>query len=42
LSEPARHPRFPIHPPRRHPGLQRGLEGQDKLLKPVERQAGAI
>jgi hypothetical protein len=42
LSEPASHPRFPIHPPRRHPGLKCGLEGQDKLLKLVERQAGEI
>jgi hypothetical protein len=42
LSEPASHPWFPIHPPRRHPGLKGSFEGQDKLLKLVERQAGEI
>src|SRR5262245_3846387 len=41
-SKPARGPRFPIHPPRRHPGVERGLEGRDQLLKLVERQAGEI
>src|SRR5262249_9636837 len=41
-SKPARGPRFPIHPPRRHPGVERGLEGWDQLLKLVERQAREI
>jgi hypothetical protein len=41
-GKPARGPRFPIHPPGRHPGLERGLEGRDQLLKLVERQAGEI
>jgi len=35
-------PRLPIHPPRRHPGVERGLEGRDQLLKLVEGQAGEI
>jgi hypothetical protein len=38
----ARGPRLPIHPPRRHPGLERGLEGGDQVLKLVEGQAGEI
>jgi len=38
----ARGPRFPIHPPGRHPGVERGLEGRDQLLKLVEGQAGEI
>ncbi len=41
-GKPARGPRFPIHPPCRHPGVERGLEGRDELLKLVERQAGEI
>ena len=35
-------PRLPIHPPRRHTGLKRGLEGRDQLLKLVQSQAGEI
>jgi hypothetical protein len=35
-------PWFPIHPPRRHPGVERSLEGRDQLLKLVERQAREI
>jgi hypothetical protein len=38
----ARGPRFPIHPPGRHTGVERGLKGRDQLLKLVERQAGEI
>jgi len=38
----ARSPRFPIHPPRGHTGLERGLEGRDQELKLLERQAGEI
>src|SRR5215468_7051128 len=41
-GKPARGPRFPIHLPGRHPGVERGLEGWDQLLKLVERQAGEI
>jgi len=41
-GKPASRPRFPIHLPRRHTGLKRGLEGRDQLLKLVERQAGEI
>jgi len=41
-GKPARGPRLPIHPPRRHPGLERGLEGRDQLLKLVEGHAGEI
>jgi hypothetical protein len=41
-AKPARSSRFPIHPPCRHPGVERGLERQDELLKLVERQAGEI
>jgi hypothetical protein len=40
--KPARGPRFPIHPPGRHPGVERGLERRDQLLKLIERQAGHI
>jgi hypothetical protein len=29
-------PGFPIEAPRRHPGLERGLEGRDQLLILVE------
>src|SRR3989442_14030458 len=35
-------PRLPIHPPRRHTGVERGLEGRDQLLKLVEGHAGEI
>jgi hypothetical protein len=41
-GKPARGPRLPIHPPRRHPGVERRLEGRDQLLKLVERQAREI
>ena len=41
-GKPASSPRFPIHPPGRHPGVERGLERRDQLLKLVERQAGEI
>jgi hypothetical protein len=41
-GKPASGPRLPIHPPRGHMGLERGLEGRDQLLKLVERQAGEI
>ena len=41
-GKPASSPWFPIHPPRRHPGVERRLEGRDQLLKLVERQAGEI
>src|SRR5215475_3959555 len=32
-GKPAHGPRFPIHPPGRHPGVERGLEGRDELVK---------
>ena len=35
-------PRLPVHPPCRHTGLERGLEGRDQLLKLVEGHAGHI
>ena len=38
----ARGPRLPIHPPRRHTGVERSLEGRDQLLKLVESYAGEI
>jgi hypothetical protein len=41
-GKPARGPRLPIHAPRRHPGLERGLEGRNQLLKLVEGHAGEI
>jgi len=41
-GKPASSPRFPIHAPRRHPGVERGLKGRDQLLKLVERHAGEI
>src|SRR6266849_655534 len=41
-GKPASGPRLPIHPPRRHPGLERGLEGRDQLLKLVEGHTGEI
>src|SRR5437879_5322137 len=34
--------RFPIEAPRRHPGVERGIEGRDQLLKLVEGQTGEI
>jgi len=41
-GKPASSPRFSIHPPRHHPGLERGLEGRDQLLKLVEDHTGEI
>src|SRR5262249_18324768 len=41
-GKPAHGPRLPIHPPRRHPGVERRLERRDQLLKLVERQAREI
>jgi len=41
-GKPTRGPRLAIHPPRRHPGVERGLEGRDELLKLIEGQAGEI
>jgi hypothetical protein len=41
-GKPARSPRFPIHPPCRHPGVEHGLERRDELLKRVERHARQI
>src|SRR4029453_6443705 len=41
-SKLARGPRLPIHAPRRHPGVERRLEGRDQLLKLVERHAREI
>ena len=41
-GKPARGPRLPIHPPRRHPGVERGLEGRDQLLKLVKRYTREI
>jgi len=41
-AKPASGPRLPIHPPRRHTRVERGLEGRDQLLKLVEGQAGEI
>jgi len=41
-GKPARGAGFPIHPPGRHPGVERGLEGRNQLLKLLERQAGEI
>jgi hypothetical protein len=38
----ARGPRLPIHPPRCHTGVERGLEGRNELLKLVEGYAGEI
>ena len=35
-------PGFPIHAPRRHPSVERRLEGRDQLLKLVEPQAREI
>src|SRR5204863_447526 len=33
---------LPIHPPRRHTGVERRLKGRDQRLKLVEGQAGEI
>jgi hypothetical protein len=41
-GKPARGPRLPIHSPRRHTGVERGLEGWAQLLKLIEGYAGAI
>jgi len=41
-GKPTRGPRLAIHPPRRHPGVERSLKGWDQLLKLVERQAREI
>ena len=35
-GKPTSGPGFPIHPPRRHMALERGLKGRDKLLKLVQ------
>src|SRR5712691_7955983 len=32
-GKPASRPGFPIEPPHRHPGVERGLEGRDQVLK---------
>jgi len=41
-GKPTSGPRLPIHPPRRHPGVERGLEGRDPLLKLLEGHTGEI
>jgi hypothetical protein len=41
-GKPACRPRFSIQAPRRHPGVERRLEGWDQLLKLVEGQAREI
>ncbi len=41
-GKPTSGPRLPIHPPRRHPGVERGLEGRDQLLKLVKRYTREI
>jgi hypothetical protein len=41
-GKPARGPRLPIHAPRRHTGVERGLEGWGQLLKLIEGYAGEI
>src|SRR5215813_7681283 len=41
-GKPACSPRFSIHAPRRHLGVERRLEGGNQLLKLVERQAHEI
>ena len=41
-GEPAGGSGFPIEAPRRHMGLERGLEGRDQLLKLLQGQAGEI
>jgi hypothetical protein len=41
-DKPTSSPRLPIHPPHGHPGVERGLEGWDELLKLVKRHAREI
>src|SRR5262245_57041296 len=41
-AETAGCPRLPIEAPRRHVGMECGLEGWDQLLKLVERQAREV
>jgi len=41
-GKPTSGPGFPVHPPRRHLALERGLEGRDQMLKLVERHARDI
>jgi len=41
-GKPTSGPRLPIHPPRRHTGLERDLEKRDQLLKLVERHTREI
>jgi hypothetical protein len=41
-GEPAGRPRFPIYPPRRHPGVECRFEGRNQLLKLVKRHAREI
>jgi len=41
-GKPASRPRLPIHPPRRHPGLEGSFEGRDQVLKLVKRHAREI
>ncbi len=41
-GKPASGPGFPIEPPRRHMGLERGLKGWDQVLTLVQGQAGEI
>ena len=41
-GKPTSGPRLPIHPPRRHTGLECGLEGENELLKLVKRHAREV
>ncbi len=41
-GKPTSDPRLSIHPPRRHPGVERGLEGRDQLLKLLKRHTREI
>jgi len=41
-GKPTSSSRLPIHPPRRHPGLERGLEGRNQLLKLIKSHACEI
>ena len=41
-GKPTSGPGFPVHPPRRHLALERGLEGRDQLLKLIQRHAREI
>src|SRR5262249_272680 len=41
-GKPTSGPGLPIHPPRRHLALERGLEGRDQMLKLVEGHAHDI